>query len=111
MAIIETQLFDPQLLENNQKVICVCPNNTTYKFTKPEVFNFSTNIQTLNIWIVPPNQTPGDINFHTIRQIAARNVTTLKELIGTTLKSQWSLVIQASENEKANIKITAKITT
>lgn len=111
MAVIETQLFDPQLLTSDQKVICICPNDTVYKFINPEVFNISTNIQTLNIWIVPPSQTPSDLNLHAIRRIAARNKTIIKELIGTTLAAQWSLVIQASENENANIKISARITT
>lgn len=109
MTITEEQLFSPKLISNVETVIVTCPNRTAYKFTKPEVFNTSTSVQEITFWVVSADQSPSDTNIHSIKKIAAKQSTTIKDLVGTSLSPGWSLVAKASENETANIKISARI--
>lgn len=109
MAIRESQLFSPKLLGDTETVIMTCPNNTDYVIIKPEVFNISTSNQDITFWIVSPDQTPGDGNLHSIRKIAARQNTIIRDLVNTSLAPGWSLVAKAELNNEANIKITARV--
>lgn len=109
MTITEEQLFSPKLIANIETVIVTCPLRTAYKFIKPEVFNTSNSVQDVTFWVVSGDQEPNDANLHSIKKLAARQNTLIKDLVGTSLSPGWSLVAKATENGTANIKISARI--